>query len=95
MRVSFRERVRVRVRFKIRVRVRCNNSMGFIFTPSIGVNIAFHLYLRLGITIATGLNKYRPHDRTTTAQHEGTVSCGVRVPSYCAVAGQIPFAACS
>jgi len=27
--------------------------MGFIFTPSIGINIAFHLYLRLGITIAT------------------------------------------
>jgi len=26
--------------------------MGFIFTPSIGVNIAFHLYLRLGVTIA-------------------------------------------
>jgi len=41
-----------------------------------------------------GLNKYRPHDRTTTAQHDGTVGRGVRVPSCCAVAGRIPFAAC-
>jgi len=26
-----------------------------------------------------GLNKYRPHDRTTTAQHDGTVGRGVRL----------------
>jgi len=53
-RVRFRARVKVDDDdVKVRVRVRCNNSMGFIFTPSIGVNIAFHLYLRLGVTIAT------------------------------------------
>jgi len=43
--------------------------------------------------VAEGLNKYRLHDRTT-AQHDGTVGRGVRVPSCCAVAGRIPFAAC-
>jgi len=40
-----------------------------------------------------GLNKYRPHDCTTTTQHDGTVG-RVHVPSCCAVAGRIPFAAC-
>jgi len=48
---------------------------------------------RTGFSAALGLNKYRPHDRTTTAQHDGTVG-RVRVPSCCAVAGRIPFAAC-
>jgi len=41
-----------------------------------------------------GLNKYRPHDHTMTAQHNGTIGRGVRVPSCCAVAERIPFAAC-
>jgi len=43
---------------------------------------------------AWDLNKYRPHDRTVTAQHNGTVGRGVHVPSCCAVARRIPFAAC-
>jgi len=52
-RVKVRFRARARVRVRVRVRVTCNNSMGFIFMPSIGVNKAFDLYLQLGVTITT------------------------------------------
>jgi len=53
-----------------------------------------HLVIyKVSILMAPGLNKYRPHNRTTIAQHDGTVG-RVRVPSCCVVAGQIPFAAC-
>ena len=63
-----------------------------------GLNLCSLGWAQLGVPIGgaeilygRGLNKYRPHDRTTTAQHDGTVGRGVRVPSCCAVAGRIPF----
>jgi len=51
-----------------------------------GYALAYSLQSQLA---RVGLNADR-----TTAQHDSTVGRGVCVPSCCAVAGQIPFAAC-
>jgi len=45
--------------------------MGFIFMTSIDVNIAFHLYLRLGVTIATAYAKMAVKTTHTTVKMHG------------------------